>query len=251
TYTGLPDTTLRTLYSEGYITPTLLQLFTDTTAGRGVLTYGNADLGPETSRNIEIGTRYNGDGLTLDAAAFYTKAKGYITSVPCTNDTACPTDWGSGDFIHVNADGATTYGVELAADYLLPNTSFTAYVAGAWMRRKLEFSTWSTYDSDTPSLAGRMGMRWEGEVADAPAWADLFVRGSDGVTLAMDKGGVTVDRLPSWGTLNFAFGGSFGEDDRFRVGVHFNNILNKEYRSSFDELPGTGRSVDVTAQAKF
>lgn len=252
TYTGIANTTLRAQYSEGYITPTLLQLFTDTTAGRGALTYGNPALAPETSRNIEIGARYDAGGLVLDAAAFYTQAKDYITSVPCTAGAGCLADWAPGDFIYVNADGATTYGLELTAEYTLPGASFTPYVAGAWMRRKLDFGTWSTYHSDTPALSGRLGVRWDGEIADRPVWADLFVRASSGVELAsMDGGVVSVDRLPSWATLNFAFGGTLGKDDQFRFGVHLNNILNQEYRASFDELPGTARSIEVTASMRF
>ncbi len=252
TYTGLPNTTLRTMYSEGYITPTLLQLFTDSSAGRGVLTYGNPNLVAETSRNVEIGARYNAGGLVLDTAVFYTKAKDYITSVPCTASAGCPAGAPPANFIYVNADGAVTYGLEMTAEYTLPNTSLTPYVAGAWMRRRLDFQTWSTYDSDTPMLSGRFGVRWEGQVAGAPMWADLFVRASSGVKLAsMDSGALVVRSLPSWGTLNFAFGGSFGENGRLRLGVHFNNILNEEYRSSFDELPGIGRSVELTARMTF
>lgn len=252
TYAGIPNTTLRTMYSEGYITPTLLQLFTDSSAGRGVLTYGNPNLAPETSRNIEIGARYNAGGLVLDTAAFYTRAKDYITSMPCTSGAGCPAGAPVGNFIYVNADGADTYGLETIAEYTIPNTHLTPYATGAWMRRRLAFQTWSTYYSDTPALAGRVGMRWEGHVADAPMWADLFVRASSGVKLAsMDTGVLSVRSLSSWGTLNFAFGGSFGEDGRFRLGVHFNNILNQEYRSTFDELPGIGRSVELTARMTF
>ncbi|MCC6947908.1 MAG: TonB-dependent receptor [Bradyrhizobiaceae bacterium] len=253
TYTGIPDTTLRALYSEGYITPTLLQLFTDTTAG-GSLLYGNPELKPETSKNWEIGARYNARGFVFDAAAFYTQAKDYIATVSCsTAGITCPSHGSNPTkLIHMNADRAVTYGVELVAEYTLPNTAVTPYVTGAWMRRKLEFPTYSTYDSNTPELSGRFGVRWEGERAGVKLWTDLFVRASGGVQLAeMDGATLTVDSLPSWATLNFAFGGSFGENDRFRFGVHFNNLLNEEYRSSFDELPGIGRSVEVTARVKF
>src|SRR5690606_22499996 len=111
TYTGIEDTTLRALYSEGYITPTLLQLFTDSSAGRGVLTYGNPNLEAETSRNIEIGARYNGGGFVVDASAFYTTAKNYITSVACTPTAGCPVGAPVDNFIYINADKATTYGV--------------------------------------------------------------------------------------------------------------------------------------------
>lgn len=125
-------------------------------------------------------------------------------------------------------------------------------MTGAWTRRRLDFATYSTYNSDTPALSGRLGVRWEGEVAGGNMWADLFVRASSGAKLTSEEGGVlTTDRLPGWGTLNFAFGGSFGEDDRIQFGVHLNNLLDKEYRSSFDELPGTGRSVELTTRIKF
>ena len=260
TYTGIEDTTLRASYSEGYITPTLLQLFTDTTAGRGALTYGNPDLEAETSRNVEIGARYNAGGVVFDAAAFYTVADAYITSIPCASTTSCPATAGAADFIYVNANQATTYGVELAAEYTIPGTSFTPYVTGAWMQRKLEFvdaiETWSTYNSNTPALSGRLGLRWEGEVANHNAWADLYVRAASGVKLTARNSTTNLletDSLPGYGTLNFAFGGSFGgeDDDRFRYAVNFNNILDKEYRSSFEEVPGIGRSVEVSLRMKF
>lgn len=252
TYTGIESTTLRALYSEGYITPTLLQLFTNTTAGSGQTTYGNPALRPETSKNVEIGARYNAGGFVFDAAAFYTKARDYITTTPCNATAGCPAGWSPSHSIHINADAATTYGIELAAEYNIPRTAFTPYVTGAWMRRKLEFATYSTYDSNTPELSGRFGVRWEGERAGVKLWSDLFMRASNGVKFAQLEGAtVTVDSLPSWATLNFAFGGTFGEDDRFRFGIHFNNILNEEYRSNFDEIPGIGRSVEVIARVRF
>jgi hemoglobin/transferrin/lactoferrin receptor protein len=258
TYTGIEDTTLRALYSEGYITPTLLQLFTDTTAGRGSLTYGNPNLESETSRNVEIGARYNAGGIVFDAAAFYTTAKDYITSAPCASTAGCPGTAGASDYIYINADQATTYGLELAAEYAIPGTAFTPYVTGTWMRRKLDFvdavAAWSTYNSNTPALSGRLGLRWEGEVVNHNAWADLFVRASSGVKLTSrnsTSGLLETDRLPGYGTLNFAFGGSFGEDDKFRYAVGINNILDKEYRTSFEEIPGVGRSIEVSLRMKF
>ncbi len=253
TYTGIEDTTLRALYSEGYITPTLLQLFTDSSAGRGMLTYGNPNLEAETSRNIEIGARYNGVGFVVDASAFYTTAKNYITSVACTPTAGCPVGAPVDNFIYINADKATTYGVELAAEYNITGTAFSPYVTATWMRRELEFATWSTYNSNTPALSGRFGVRWEGEVANHNAWADLYVRAATGVKLTSrsDAGVFTTDTLSSYGTLNFAFGGSFGEEDKFSYSVHLNNLLDKEYRSSFEEIPGTGRSIEASLRMKF
>src|SRR5690606_11739800 len=111
----------------------------------------------------------------------------------------------------------------------------------------LDYSTWN---SDTPALSGRLGLRWEGELFSQRSWADLFVRASTGVKLtSMEAGGLVTDSLPAYGTLNFAFGGVI--NDNFRYGVHTNNIFDKEYRSSFDEMPGIGRSIEITATMKF
>ena len=251
TYTGIENTTLRALYSEGYITPTLFQLFSDSIARERII-FGNPDLKPETSRNVEFGARYDAGGLMLDATAFYSEAQDYIARAACApiGSASCP-DRGTAPekFIYANVDKARTYGVELAAEYTLPGTQFTPYANAAWMRRELTSGSFSTYHSNTPALSGRMGLRWEGEMAGGTVWTDLFVRAATEVKELEE--GSPLRRLPGYGTLNFAFGGSFGDDDKYRFGVSFNNILNKEYRSSFDEIPGVGRSVEVMARMKF
>lgn len=251
TYTGIDDTTLRALYSEGYIMPTLLQMFTDTSAGRGSLTYGNPGLAPETSRNIEIGARYNRGGFTLDATAFYTKAKDYITTQPCVAGL-CPGSAQPGAYGYVNADGADTFGVELLAEYAIPGSAFTPYASGAWLRRKLEMGSFSTYDSDTPALTGRVGLRYDDTWQGTDLWADLFVRASTHSRQTVMSNGVEAsDRLPGWATLNLGLGASRGKGSRQQVALHFNNILDKEYRATRDELPGMGRNVILTFQMKF
>lgn len=252
TYTGVPHTTLRALYSEGYIMPTLLQMFTDTSAGRGAITYGNAGLAPETSRNIEIGARFSYGGLSIDATAFQTRAKHYITTKPCADGGGCPAGAVPGSYTYVNADGAQTRGLELAAEYAIPGTSLTPYASGAWTRRKLKFASWSTYDSDTPALIGRVGLRYDNTLAGADVWADVFVRASTSTRQTfMNEGVKTTRELPGWGTLNLALGASRGKASRQQIGLHFNNILNKGYRASMEELPATGRNVVLTFQAAF
>ena len=260
TYTSIENTTLRALYSEGYISPSLVQMFMVTTGG-GETIHGNPELDPETSRSFELGARYNSGDLILDGTVFYTEARNYITTEPCSAGV-CPT----GESRYVNANRATTYGLELAAEYTVPGTAFTPYVSGAWMRREAQFtgdfgglSSYATYDTNTPALSGRLGVRWQGEVANHNAWADLYIRGGSGakqtswVVPRTGAAGFVTDSVPGYATLNLAFGGSFGgeDDDRFRYAVHFNNILDKEYRSSLAELPGVGRSVEVSLRMKF
>lgn len=241
---------LRAGYSEGYISPTLLQLFSSTTAGGQGTIYGNPDLTAELARNFEVGARYEDAGLALDVGAFYTKAKDYITTTPCVTVTAYCLTTGTSS-LYVNADSATTYGLEFLAEYELAS-GFSPYVGGSWIRRELEYASYSTFNSDTPALSGRIGVKYEGELWEKPFWADLFLRGSTGSRQTyLDGASLVTETLPGWGTLNLAFGGSYGEDNRLSLSVSFNNILDKEYRPTFGELPGVRRSIEVSARVKF
>ena len=245
---------LRASYSEGYISPTLLQLFSSTSAGGQGTTYGNPELEAESARNFELGGRYEDGGLTLDMAAFYTRAKDYITTTRCVAGMSYCQTLGNPNAptsLQINADSATTFGTELLAEYALAG-GFSPYVGGSWIRRELDFATYATYNSDTPALTGRIGVKYEGEWGDIPIWADLGLRGSTGSKQTyLKNASLVTESLPGWGTLNFAFGGSYGENDRLTFAVHLNNILDKEYRSTFGELPGVRRSIEVSARVKF
>ncbi len=249
TWTGLEHTTLRALYSEGYTTPSLMQLYSDTTAGSGGLTRANPGLKPETSQNYELGARYQNAGVVLDAAVFYTQAKDYISTTTCASAGTCPVGHSTSDRTYINADEADTHGFELAAEYALPGTNFTPYVSSAWMQRKLKYAAYSTTDSGVPAFSGRMGVRYDTMLYGADVWADLFVRTATSIKSATSA--TESDHLPGWGTLNLAFGGTQGKERKVQVGVQFNNLLDKEYRSAFDSLPGTGRSVEVTLRTTF
>ncbi|MDY0308300.1 MAG: TonB-dependent receptor [Castellaniella sp.] len=249
TWNGLAHTTLRALYSEGYTTPTLMQLYSDTTAGSGSPTRANPDLKPETSQNYELGARYQHAGVVLDAAVFYTQAKDYISTTSCVSAGTCPPGHAASDRTYINADRADTHGIELAAEYALPGTGFTPYVSGAWTRRELKYARYSTRDSGVPAFSGRTGVRYDTTLYGADVWADLFVRAATAIRQA--ENATHSERLPGWGTLNLAFGGTHGKDRKVQVSVQFNNILDKEYRSAFDSLPGTGRNVEVTLRTTF
>lgn len=253
-YNGVENTTLRALYSSGYINPTLLQSFGRTTAG-GDTVYGNPDLDVETANNFELGYRYDGNGLVVDAVAFYTLADDYITTVDCgISGTFCPEfeSRGTPNKTYTNADSATTYGLELLTEYFIPDTQASVYASGAWMRRKIDYGDFSTTNTNVPTLAGRVGARYGWVYKGVDAWADLFVRASTGVkeTEPTDDGPETSE-VDGWATLNLAFGGTYGKDEQYRLVVQLNNLTNEEYRPLTDTLPGVGRSVDVTAAVKF
>lgn len=244
TWTGLAHTTLRGGYSEGYVMPSLLEQFTDSRAGRGIVLHGNPDLTAERSQNYELGLRYQNRGVVFDSALFYTRAKEYITFENCAVNDRCL----DGD-IYINADKATSYGLELLAEYWVADTPYTPYLNTTLMRRKITVDDFSTYKTDVPSISGQVGLRYENSFAGTDLWADAFVQAassSDKKERDIDKSGKVSRHLSGWSTLNFAVGGSFGELGQHRVALHLNNLNNRHYRASVDEMPATGRNFVLT-----
>ncbi len=249
TWTGLKHSTVRAGYSEGYVMPSLLEQFTDSRAGRGIVLHGNPDLAPERSRNYELGLRYQNQGVVFDGTLFYSRAKDYITFESCAITGRC-----SGGDIYVNADRAKSYGLELLVEYLVPGSNFTPYFSGTWMRRQLTVDDFSTYQTDVPRLSGRLGLRYEDTIANANMWLDVFVQGATAVDKRerdIEKSGKVSRHLAGWGTLHLSVGSSFGPQDRYRVALHLNNLLDKDYRAGVDELPGLGRNLVLTFTSKF
>lgn len=243
TYSGIADTLLRAHFSQGYVYPTLLQLFVPTSAG-GTNIYANPDLRPETSDNFEIGARYDNGRAVLDVTGYYTLAEDYIDSTTCTTCPATYTErW-------ENINKATTYGIEILAEYTFEGWNVTPYVNGNWTRRKFEYTNFSTYNTDVPEYSGRVGARYDWTYRDrVRGWADLFVRAGSASRFTSAAGVTTSEG--SWATLNLALGASAGENDKYGLSISLNNLTDASYRPTLDELPGEGRSLEVRATIKL
>lgn len=244
TWTGLDHTTLRAGYSEGYVMPSLLEQFTDSRAGRGITLHGNPDLTPERSQNYELGLRYQNRGVVFDGTLFYTKAKDYITFESCEISGQC-----TGGDMYTNADKATSYGLELLVEYWVEDTPYTPYLTTTLMRRKISVDDFATYKTDVPAISGQLGTRYERSFAGADLWADAFIQAasqSDKKERDIEKSGKVSRHLSGWSTLNLAVGGNFGDEGQHRLALHLNNLNNRHYRASVDEMPATGRNFVVT-----
>lgn len=244
TWSGLSHTTLRAGYSEGYVMPTLLEQFTDSRAGRGITLHGNPGLNPERSQNYELGLRYQNRGVVFDGTLFYTKSKQYITFESCANGHSC-----TGGDIYVNADKAKSYGLELLAEYWVEDTPYTPYLITTLMRRQITVDDFSTYKTDVPLISGQFGVRYERSFAGTDLWADGFVQAAsktDKKEREIEKSGKVSRHLSGWSTLNFAVGSNFGDEGQHRVALHLNNLNNRHYRASVDEMPATGRNFVLT-----
>lgn len=229
---------LRTNLSQGYVYPTLSQLFL-TTASGGNTFEGNPSLKPEKSTTFEIGARYDTSELLLDATVFYSRSKDYINSI-------LP-DVGEGTF--QNADKAKSYGVELLAEKSFQNNNFTPYTTMTLMRRKITSSEYDSYDSGVPSVFGRVGLK---HTSQWNAWereADFFVQGATSAVNEAKRVTSESREGDGYATLNLRLSMSTKRSNSF--GIELNNLTDKTYRPIDEQLYGAKRSINVFASYTF
>lgn len=243
----LDDVALRASWAQGYRYPTMQELYITTQMGGGIAE-ANPDLKPETSDNFEIGVRWETDRLSWDAAVFYNMADDYITDVSLGVHPDLPdlTSWTR----FMNVGEATTYGLETTLSYGLPY-DLEPYVNLTLMRRKFEQNGISTYDSGTPEITSRLGVKW------TPEWNGLHIRtdayadvmsASDSSNL--DPTDEEITHIGGATTFNLTGGVSFGKDDAYALDAGFYNIFDKKYTKS-GSLYEPGRYFAVKFNAKF
>lgn len=233
-----PDDTLalRANISQGYIYPTLGQLFLTTTGGGTTLT-GNPDLRPETATTFELGARYDLGGALIDATLFHTRAEDYIATV-ISGRTGT----------YRNVDAAESWGLELYAEQELGLWDLTAYGSAAAIRRKLQYANgYETYDSGTPALSGKVGLRKPWETAGLSGTLDLYVRGESGVEFRDDTGAL-VGSAGGYGTLNLRADMDLGND--LSLVAEVMNITDKSH-APYGQMPGAERSVNLFLTKSF
>lgn len=241
-YSGFKDIELRAAYAQGYVFPTLTQLFMQTSAGGGV-TYGNTGLKAEHSNNYELGARYKGNMWLVDGAIYYSKAKDYIASLPCSGQAICSGNSTSSRgeyFYYDNIDRAKTWGMELTAEY--NGWAVSPYLSGNLIRRQYEGETVKTWDTGEPALTGRAGLKHTLLLNSANVTSDLFVRAASS---ADDKTGSREIRYPGWATLNLAFNTEFGPQEQYQVNLALNNLTNKRYQTAHETIPAAGFNAAV------
>ena len=119
------------------------------------------------------------------------------------------------------------------------------------MRRKFEQNDISTYDSGTPEITSRLGVKW------TPEWNGLHIRtdayadvmsASDSSNL--DPTDEEITHIGGATTFNLTGGVSFGKDDAYALDAGFYNIFDKKYTKS-GSLYEPGRYFAVKFNAKF
>ena len=236
-----PDFALRANVSQGYIYPSLSQLFLTTTAG-GATTIGNPDLVPEEATTFELGARLDRGGLLFDATLFHSRAEDYIASVVIDPNPRATV------YRYENINSARTSGLELFSQYDTGFHGLSPYLSAALLRREFTYANgYATRDSGTPSLAGRIGLRKIWSLGGATGEIDLFLRGESEARLRDETGAVTA-RAAGYGTLNLHASADFGNN--LTGVVEFNNITDRVY-SPYGQVMGSGRSINMFLTRTF
>ena len=241
-YSGFKDIELRAAYAQGYVFPTLTQLFMQTSAGGGV-TYGNPNLQAERSSNYELGARYKGNMWLIDGAIYYSEARDYIASLACAGNALCNGNSSSSRgeyFYYDNIDRAKTWGMELTAEY--NGWAVSPYLSGNMLRRQYRGATLHTWDTGEPTLTGRAGLKHTLLLNALNLSSDLFVRAASS---AKDKTASKEIHYPGWATLNLAFTSEFGPQDRYQVNLALNNLTDKRYQTAHESIPAAGFNAAV------
>ena len=240
-WSGIENWTLRAAWSQGFRTPLLQERYVPTSMGQMGTTWNNPDLDPETSDNFEIGARWMNGVSTLDASLFYSIADNYIDALPSVEH--------NGADMYQNVAKAKTLGAEVSVSTRILQTGFEPYASLTWMRRQYDYgNSVETYDSGTPSLSARYGIRWNGEYdslnlhVDGYAWSQSATdyRSIDGES-DYHLGGAT--------TFNLTGGVAFGPQNKYSVDVGLYNITDKAYREQTSIwMPGRYFTVKLNAQ---
>lgn len=241
-YAGFDNVELRAAFAQGYVFPTLSQLFMQTAAGGGT-TYGNSDLKAEHSNNYELGARYNGNLWMVDGAVYYSEAKDYIASIACSGQALCngnSTSSRGGYYYYDNIDRAKTWGMELSAEY--NGWAVSPYISGNLIRRQYEGQTLKTTNTGEPSVNGRVGLKHTLMLNVANVTSDVYVRAASS---AKDDTGTKEVRSPGWATLNLAVNTEFGANDQYQVNLALNNLTDKRYRTAHESIPAAGFNAAV------
>ncbi len=243
---GLENTAIRFNWGQGFRAPNSYQISAPYTAHGFSVIYPNPDLDPETSNNFELGLRYDDRALTVDAAVFYNIARNYISM---TENAQLLSFLGTANQWQ-NISKATTYGVELMAEYRFA-CGAVPYANVTWKERIFEEGDIETTRTGTPRLTARYGLRYNHDFGAWTLKTDLYGRSQTEVKTqsdigethaAGDRGGFT--------TANFAIGAAFGEKRQYSVNAQFLNLLDHTYKENASTYEA-GFHALITANATF
>jgi hemoglobin/transferrin/lactoferrin receptor protein len=229
---------LRANYSEGYIYPSLFNLVIGAYAGSSYIN-PVIDLEPETSGTTELGYRFSGEQLSIDATLFHTRAKNYIDHLPCTTADNCP---GRRDRIYRNVGKANSHGLELSLSYRASSVTWSTGLT--WLQREKQYEGVNTWDAGVPQLSGYIAAEHEGSLAQRPLISRLVARfESETDELVATRRGSRLDHNPGYGVVDLEF--FYQPRPSLHLGLIAGNLGDKKYHSATENLWAPGRHARV------
>ena len=214
--------------SQGFRTPNAHDLSGNITSRSGQQQLGSLDLEPEQSWTFEVGSRFNNEIVSLNAAAFYTVVEDLIVSVPVAG--------GSNTVVASNSQEAEIVGLELeAAVRLLDNLTLSGHL------------TWQDGETTTPTfiggptadapvsrlspLTGSVALRYESP--DQRWWIEGRVSAAARQDQLSARDERDTQRIPPGGTPGYlvaSIRGGFQVTDYLEVNAALENITDEDYR---------------------
>ncbi len=232
-YSTASNSTVRLVWSEGYIYPSLLNLAVGAYAGSKFIN-PVPTLRPETSDTYEIGYR-TGEAWSLDAVAFLTRSRNYIDHVACLPSDQCLT---ANDEIYRNVGEANSHGIELIVSH--PWRSIDLDAAITWIKREKVYEGVDTWDSGIPQLSGHISATYTTSQWRNPMSIDLAIRyESDATEVTATRQGQVKRAHSGWGVLDLTI--DYRPSVNTRMSLALANLTDKGYRSASENIDAPGR----------
>jgi hemoglobin/transferrin/lactoferrin receptor protein len=193
------------------------------------------DLAPEQSDTFELGIRFRGDRLRMDAAIYHNQFDNFLAVALIDSETLFDAD---GNFLNVldtfqyqNLESVTIKGIELSASYTFDNP-WTLYFNASYQDGKNDQT--NEYINSISPLNGLLGVSYIGEgwqLALNASWAK-----------SMSKVNQDEIKTPGYGAWDLLL--NYNISDSFTLNLAMNNIFDKFY-ARHQNLAGRNRSTEL------
>ena len=218
--------------------PTLQQRFFKGTAQIGFLT-GNPDLKSETSRNVDIGCKWQTQKLSGEISLFHNEIDNFIVMNPVDVET--------GSYEYANVGHARLLGAEFSTDWRI-HSAWTSFFTASLVRGK---DTQAEMDlPQIPADQATLGVRFY----PSNFWVELKGR----AVAKQDRAAENELTTPAYGLCDIGLGYRFKElgmcPGNIRLSLNVRNLFNTRYRdhlSSVTWWDAAGRNIILTINTDF
>ena len=238
--------------SQGFRAPNLSDLTRLDTARSTEIETPVDDLDPEQFISWELGGRYRGERLAVDAAWYYTDIEDLIVRRP----TGAVVD----ELLEVTKENASegfVQGLELAVRYQLA-ADWSARCVVSWMEGEAEVYPTSEPVLETlplgrsMPLTGHVALRWQPE--GAVYWVEAALDAAEKADELSADDARDDQRIPPGGTPAYTVGtlrGGTRIGDDLAVTLALENVTDEDYRYHGSGVNEPGRQLVVTADYRF